>query len=166
MADLAFALPLLHRDEVEADPSLGAISVAKRAEFAGMGIDPLAIAPQQVSHLGCIQYAGGRPRRDKPPLEEDIGERLRNSANVAVRDVRDVLMLEGHERKGRRAAGGGEIVLADEKARIIEILLRTMEDTYVLQRLQTTARGYPRSSGSQRPPAGAGSVVVRRACIA
>jgi hypothetical protein len=49
---------------------------------------------------------------------------------------------------------------------VIEILLRTVEDTYVPQRMQTTARGYVGSSGSQRPPVGAGSAVVRRARIA
>ena len=55
-----------------------------------------------------------------------------------MRDGPEVLMLETHERESRRATRGGEVVLADEKPRMIEILLRTMEDTYVSQRLQTT----------------------------
>ena len=53
---------------------------------------------------------------------------------------------------------------------MIESLLRTVEDTYVPQRLQTTASGcnlvYPGSPGSQSPSVRAGSAVVRRACIA
>jgi hypothetical protein len=63
-----------------------------------------------------------------------------------------------------------EFVLAQEKPRMIESLLRTVEDTYVPQRLQTTASGcnlvYPGSPGSQSPSVRAGSAVVRRACIA
>jgi hypothetical protein len=39
-----------------------------------------------------------------------------------VRDGLDVLTLEGHEQEASRANGGGEIVLADEKPRMIEIL--------------------------------------------
>jgi hypothetical protein len=79
-----------------------------------VGIDPLAIPPQKVSHLGCIQHAGRRCRRRRyhePSLGENVGERLGDSANVAVRDGPDVLMLEGHERESRRATGGGEFVL-------------------------------------------------------
>ena len=83
-----------------------------------------------------------------------------------MRDGLDVLMLEGHEQQSSRADRGGEFVLAGEKLRMIEILPRTLEDTYVSQRMQTTTRGYLGSPGSQRPPAGEGSVVVRRACMA
>jgi hypothetical protein len=96
---------------------------------------------------------------------EELAGRCLQELDDAVRDGLDVLMLEGHERNSR-ADRGEEIVLADEKPRMIEILLRTMEDTYVSQRPQTTVSGYAGSPGSQRPPAGAGSAVVRRACIA
>jgi hypothetical protein len=47
-------------------------------------------------------------------------------------------VLEAHERESRRATGAGEFVLADEKPRMIKILLRMLKDTYVSKRLQTT----------------------------
>jgi hypothetical protein len=61
------------------------------------------------------------------------------------RDRLDVLMLERHEQGKRRATDGGELVLADEMPRKLEILLRTMEDTYASKRLQTTVSSYPGS---------------------
>ena len=63
-----------------------------------MGIDPLAIAPQQFSHLGCVQHAGGRCRHHEPSLGENVGERLGDGANLAVTEGLDVLVLECHER--------------------------------------------------------------------
>ena len=116
-----------------------------------MGVDEVAIDGEQPSDLGH---------------GEELARRSLQELDDTVRDGLDVLMLESHQRESRRATGGGEIVLADEKPRMIEILLRTMEDTYGSQRVQTTARSYARLSGSQRPPEGASSAVVRRACIA
>ena len=120
-------------------------------ELRLVGVDEVAIDGEQVSDLGHCEELAGRSLQE---LDD------------AVRDRLNVLMLKGHEHEGRRASRGGGVVLADEKPRMIEILLRTVEDTYVPQRMQTTARGYVGSSGSQRPPVGAGSAVVRRARIA
>ena len=120
-------------------------------ELRLVGVDEVAIDGEQPSDLGH---------------GEELARRSVQELNDAVRDGLDVLMLERHEHEGRRAGRGGEIALADEKPRMIEILRRVAEDTYVLQRLQTTARSYPGSSGSHRPPVGAGSAVVRRARIA
>ena len=145
-----------------------AVSVAKRAELARVRIDPLAIAPQQFGYVGGVQHAGGRPRRHEPSLYENIGERLGDSANVAVRDGPDVLMLERHERESRRAKRGGEIALAPEKPRMIEILLeqRRIHTCFNGCTLPLAVVNYPGVSGSQSPPVAAGSAVVRRACIA
>jgi hypothetical protein len=121
------------------------------AELRLVGVDEVAIDGEQPSDLGHRKELAGRSLQE---LDD------------AVRDGLDVLMLETHQHEGNRPSRGGEFVLASEKPRIIEILLRTMEDTYVSQRLQTTVGGYPGTSGSQRPPVGAGSAVVRRACIA
>ena len=121
-------------------------------ELRLVGVDEVAIDGEQVSDLGHCEELAGRSLQE---LDD------------AVRDGLDVLMLQAHQRNSRRrATRGGEFVLADEKPRMIENLLRGVEDTYVSQRLQTTVGGYPGLSGSQRPPVAAGSVVVRRACIA
>jgi hypothetical protein len=120
-------------------------------ELRLVGIDEVAIDCEQAGDVGHGEELAGRS------LEE---------LDDAVRDGLDVLMLERHEQASSRAPRGTEIVPEDEKPRMMEILLRPVEDTYDLQRLQTTARSYTGLSGSQSPPAGAGSAVVRRACIA
>jgi hypothetical protein len=121
-------------------------------ELRLVGVDEVAIDGEQASDLGHGEELAGRSFQE---LDD------------TVRDGLDVLMLEGHQGNSRRrATRGGDFVQTDEKPRMIEILPRTMKDTYVSQRLQTTARSYLGLSGSQRPPAGAGSAVVRRACIA
>src|SRR5512133_1759262 len=120
-------------------------------ELRLVGVDEVAIDGEQPSDLGH---------------SEELARRSLQELDDTVRYGLDVLMLEGHERESRRAPGGGEIVLADAKPRMIEILLRILEDTYAPERLHTTVRSYPGASGSHRPPVGAGSAVVRRACIA
>ena len=78
-------------------------------ELCLVGVDEVAIDGEQASDLGDCEELAGRSLQE---LDD------------AVRDGLDVLMLQGHQRNGRRRASrGGEIVLADEKPRMIEILL-------------------------------------------
>ena len=149
---MASVEPFEHRVAIKAQR--GPSSLARQpddTQFRLVGVDEAGLDGEQPSDLGH---------------GEELARRSLQELDDAVRDGIDVLMLERHEQASRRANRGGEIVLADEKPRMIEILLRGVEDTYVSQRLQTTVGGYPGLSGSQRPPVAAGSVVVRRACIA
>ena len=96
-------------------------------ELRLMGVDEVAIDGEQSSDL-CHG--------------EEFARRTLQELYDAVRDGLDVLMLERHAHQARRAGRGGEIVLADEKPRIIEILRLVVEDTYVSQRLQTAVSSY------------------------
>ena len=71
-------------------------------ELRLVGVDEVAIDGEQPSDLGHGEELAGRSLQE---LDD------------AVRDGLDVLMLEGHERKSRRAPDG-EFVLAVEKPRI------------------------------------------------
>ena len=72
-------------------------------ELRRVGVDEVAIDGEQPSDFGHGEELAGRSLQE---LDD------------AVRDGLDVLMLEGHERKSRRAPDGGELVLAVEKPRI------------------------------------------------
>ena len=149
---MASVEPLKQRVAIE--PQSRPSSLARQpydTELRLVGVDEVAINGEQPSDFGH---------------GKKLAWRSLQKLDHAVRDGLDVPMLERHEQQSSRANRGTEIVLADEKPRMIEILVRPVEDTYALQQLQTTVRSYPGLSGSQRPPAGAGSAVVRRACIA
>jgi hypothetical protein len=84
-------------------------------QFRLVGVDEAGLDAEQPSDLGHGEELSGRSLQE---LDD------------AVRDGLDVLMLEGHE-----------LVLTDEKPRMIGNPPGRVEDTDDLQRLQTTSSG-------------------------
>src|SRR4051794_6002935 len=80
--NLAPALPAIDGGEVEPEPCLRPVAIPKRAELAGMVVDPAPVPSEVAGDLAGVEDPRGGLHHHQPALHEDVGDGLSELSKV------------------------------------------------------------------------------------